>query len=410
MDALRARNRVKIDEYENRNKKETSPGLFFIPSVSDGSLTCFALGDATPSTKKRETTKAEGRKPVKKAKGNGDAAEGGDPYHSGRLRFASDQDQERCKEKGFDDIESAINAAQKNTKDEEFSNVMITYDPGKRSIVDLEVAQFSVMDAARTRNQMEGQRVLSRRAAERIIDFCPDQLWQDRLLQIVSESTVGNKDLAARLGLNGAYIVVSSIAHRISAALGKKQTDAAYGPGEKEWFQGNQADFNKYKAFRNIRPASYAGQSRTASGYPRRTSRVNATSTPAPAAASPVPSSPRSFVSITSAPSHWSTPRSNVDVAHGGESFGPEGPEETLEEDSEDELAPTAPAIADTSVAQASAPDTLEAFVEGQSDDDEGEKVTKEQEEEGTGRAKRPRSGTGPSSPPAKRRSTRPSA
>lgn len=279
MEALRERNRPKIMEYEAqqiiaKQEKDRANG-----NSSGSPAVKSKLKNLAEESEIATTTKSSPRKSVKfdaksmssfdakpkatKARRNGDPSEGGDPYHAGRIRFGSEVDAMKSQSKGYEDVEAAVEAAMANPDDTDFTSIMATYDPGKRPIVDLEIAQISIMDIARTRLQLANIRVLSKLTAERIIDFCPDMLWQERLLQIVSESGVGNKDLAFRLGLNGAYIVVSSIAHRISAALGKKQSSSAYGEGEKQWFLDNQNDFNKYKSWRGVRPASYGTQSRT---------------------------------------------------------------------------------------------------------------------------------------------------
>jgi hypothetical protein len=136
------------------------------------------------------------------AKQNGpkkkDSATGGDAYHSGNFMYATSRDSKRAADLGYghpDDFISAVEADLVNLNDA-FS-VKITWNPGTKAMTaDLRQAVFSVRDTVLTRRQLQSQPILTRRAAECIIDFCPDMLWRSMLLRVTSEAGLGNKDVS----------------------------------------------------------------------------------------------------------------------------------------------------------------------------------------------------------------------
>lgn len=251
-----------------------------------------------------EKTKPEdGRKKETKRKSENI---GGDPYYSGNFSFASEEDRQRAlalQRKTPDDI---IDDAEAGRIDWELcKEIFICWNPGKKGLTqDLVQAQYRIYDTLITRKQLESTPILTRRAAECIVDFCPDLLWRETLLRIVSEAGYGNKDVRDRFCYNGCHNDKATITKRIAAALGQKQqnvksrkaqledaeaeaapSDAAdeesqpapkkgrrgqakkekaddkeekarYQKGEQEWHDANKIDFNNYIRFFGKRPAS----------------------------------------------------------------------------------------------------------------------------------------------------------
>lgn len=109
-------------------------------------------------------------------------------------------------------------------------------------------AAFTAKDTVLTRKQLACTPILTRSAADRIIDFSPDLLIRDVLLRVCSEAGYSNTDLRKRLCLNGCYIDKATIAKRISLALGKKQTLAALEHGYDQ-YEVNCKDYNDYIEF-----------------------------------------------------------------------------------------------------------------------------------------------------------------
>ena len=88
---------------------------------------------------------------------------------------------------------------------------------------DLQQVRFAVRDTVITRHQLANTPILTPRAAECIIDFCPNLLWHGTLLRILSEAGWGNKDVRDRFCRNGCYCDKATITKRVSSALGQKQ-------------------------------------------------------------------------------------------------------------------------------------------------------------------------------------------
>lgn len=149
--------------------------------------------------------------------------------------------------------------------------IKICWNPGKKGITqDLEQASFTIRDTIVTRQQLDQTPILTRRAAECIVDFCPDLLWREMLLRIASEAGFGNKDVRDRMCHNGNYVDKATITKRIGAALGQKQQQSTaknrkkpepgasnpellknkgYLKGEDDFYNTNVNDFHDYVAF-----------------------------------------------------------------------------------------------------------------------------------------------------------------
>lgn len=206
MDTIRARNKIKINAYEN----------------------------ATDRTTKR----ASGPKPK-----TGIA----------RICFLNDEQERKAKALYCNDVADAMSMAITHPEDSRFSNIEVYYNPCKENVADLEYQSFSIMDSARTRLQLKETRVLSDKGAQRVIDFCPDEIWQKTLLKIVGETTYSNVKVWERLMENGEFLAVTSITHRITKALGKPQ--AKHTQGEKDRFNANHEHLKAYKQWHaNQRP------------------------------------------------------------------------------------------------------------------------------------------------------------
>lgn len=146
--------------------------------------------------------------------------------------------------------------ADKLTMDELF-RIKICWSPGKKgNSQDLEQAKFSAKDTVITRKMLAKTPVLTHRAGECIIDFCPDLLWRDILLRVLSEAGFSNKDIRDRFCLNGSFSDRATVAKRLGAALGK-DTNPPRGKGKEaalEWCETNRDDFDNYQAFFGKRP------------------------------------------------------------------------------------------------------------------------------------------------------------
>ena len=196
----------------------------------------------------------------------------GDPYHSGDFCFARQEDQQRAMALSKKTVEEIMVAAEAGSISMDVcGEIKICWNPGKKGITqDLVQAQFSIKDTLLTRQQLAKTPVLTLRAAQCIVDFCPDMLWRDMLLRITSEAGYGNKDVRDRMCHNGNYADKATITKRIGAALGKKQEQSSaakrrkqeqkeleakdpemaknkgYLPGEDEWYNMNVQDFSNY--------------------------------------------------------------------------------------------------------------------------------------------------------------------
>lgn len=140
---------------------------------------------------------------------------------------------------------------------DDLSRIKICWSPGKKgNSQDLEQAKFSVKDTVNTRKMLAKTPILNHRAGECIIDFCPDLLWRDILLRILSEAGFSNKDIRDRFCLNGSFSDRATVAKRLSAALGK-DTNPPRGKGKEaalDWCETNRDDFDNYQAFFGKRP------------------------------------------------------------------------------------------------------------------------------------------------------------
>jgi len=247
----------------------------------------------------------EGRPKIGRPRGSKKNADnvGGDPYYSGILVFITDADYQRARALGGfrdpDDILAAWRAGEVNIEDPALKNILVCWNPGKQGITQtLDQAVFRMYDTLITRQQLAACPILTKRAAECVVDFCPDLLWREMLLRIVSEAGYGNKDVRNRICYNGCYCDKATVTKRIAAALGQKQINAPrkkaeqktkleearetaanggkvtrrgpepnldahrYLAGEKEWNDGNKTDFEKYIRYFGKRPGTYVRKSK----------------------------------------------------------------------------------------------------------------------------------------------------
>jgi hypothetical protein len=192
----------------------------------------------------------------KKSRVPGEA--GNDPYHSGNFAFAGSADLQRASTIGFRSVDDLIAAGVNDEISlDELFRIKICWSPGKKgNSQDLEQVKFSARDTVNTRKMLARTPLLTHRAGECIIDFCPDLLWRDILLRILSEAGFSNKDIRDRFCLNGSFSDRATIAKRLSAALGK-DTNPPKGEGKQaavEWCESNRDDFDKYQAYFGKRP------------------------------------------------------------------------------------------------------------------------------------------------------------
>lgn len=175
-------------------------------------------------------------------------------HFSGSLIFADVASQKRFNGLSHTTIEDAINAAMLNPYDEVLMNIEVAHDPGDSILANLDRPRITIMDIARTRLQLLHVRVLTKRAAECLIDFCPDLLNTYRLLQVVSETDFGNTSVQIRLGYNGSMLSDSTITKRVSATLGreydKEAAEIAF-KKDPEFKKTNRDNYHKYKAWRS---------------------------------------------------------------------------------------------------------------------------------------------------------------
>ena len=149
------------------------------------------------------------------------------------------------------------------------AKIKIVWNAGnKGSKEELEHVRFSIKDSIVTRQQLDTMPVFTHKAAERIVDFCPDMMWRDMLLRIVAEAGFGNKEIRDRMCHNGNYVDKATITKRIGAALGQKQAQAAtkkkqvaessstaetkpkeYANGDDAYYKANVVDFSNYMEF-----------------------------------------------------------------------------------------------------------------------------------------------------------------
>ncbi|CAK1355758.1 hypothetical protein CB0940_00551 [Cercospora beticola] len=205
-----------------------------------------------------ETTKADTEaiseteaKPKERKKRGSAKTDNGDPYHSGCFSWSDEASETLGKQLGYEVPDDAIDAGMDDkVSNEQMVKLKIYWNPGKKGgPADLEQARFSVRDSVLTRKQLSKTLILNRRAAECIVDFCPDLLWRGILLRVCSEGGYGNKDVRDRFCYNGCYCDKATITKRISAALGQKQVSPnsrRYNQAELEWYDANVKDFTCY--------------------------------------------------------------------------------------------------------------------------------------------------------------------
>ena len=206
--------------------------------------------------RKGQSTKVEGisdaEKPRRrsKAKTGSPNPDGGetttyDPYHSGSFCFATQDDQQRAfmiQKRSPDEIMDAYENGIVSLND--CAHFKICWNPGKKGITrGLEQGRFSIKDTILTRQQLTNTTILTRRAAECIVDFCPDLLWREMLLRIASEAGFGNKDVRDRMCHNGNYCDKATITKRIGSALGQKQQQSTL-KSKKQQVEAEAADIS----------------------------------------------------------------------------------------------------------------------------------------------------------------------
>nr|POE65918.1 hypothetical protein CFP56_57608 [Quercus suber] len=223
----------------------------------------------------REDLLSEGEKGGKDVGQGRKSVSIGDFFHSGKFSFATEMDARKASVTKLGTPDEIIAAAEAGKVDWELcKTIMICWNPGKKGATEqLVQVSFRIYDTLITRKQLEQTKILTRRAAECIIDFCPDLLWRETLLRIVSEGGLGNKDVRDRFCFNGCYADKATITKRIAAALGQKQTqprakdvpvDKVEGKsgdssgqikedssqaGEENYYASNGEDFDKYIRF-----------------------------------------------------------------------------------------------------------------------------------------------------------------
>lgn len=213
---------------------------------------------------------------------------GGDPYHTGNYSFATPIDLQKGLALHCSTPDEIVVRAEEGKIDWALcKDIKICWNPGKRGETQkLEQAVFRIYDSLITRQQLTQRPVLTKRAAECIVDFCPDLLWREMLLRMCSEAGFGNKDVRHRFCINGCHADKATFTKRIAAALGQKQTGPSIrarssGEGsaakkgqkmrsaEDRWYDENSEDFENYIQFFGKR-TSHRGLPRTHHGRKRR--------------------------------------------------------------------------------------------------------------------------------------------
>ncbi len=150
------------------------------------------------------------------------------------------------------------------------ADILIQWNPHKPGpSQELENATFRIKDHLMTSEQFDRTPILTRGAAECLIDFCPSMVWREILLRIVAESGLTNKDIYTRMTHNGNHFDNSTITKRIGSALGIKQQQSGtrapkrksegegesstkvkgYAEGEDEYYNNNTKDHQDYMAY-----------------------------------------------------------------------------------------------------------------------------------------------------------------
>lgn len=186
-----------------------------------------------------------GRKPSAQDKTARVDGAGNDPYHSGHFKFADNASVAAAHQLGKHTPDEVMEAAEegKITMDQ-CARLKICWNPGKKgNAAALEQAVFSIRDTVLTKQNLVMTPILTFRAAECLVDFCPDLLWNNNLLRVASEAGYGNKQIRDRMCQNGNYCDKATITKRIGAALGQKQQ-----PGlvSKSYYNANMKDFGNY--------------------------------------------------------------------------------------------------------------------------------------------------------------------
>lgn len=128
--------------------------------------------------------------------------------------------------------------------------IHICWNPGKKGHTEnLQQVKFTVKDTLVTRKQLSEIPVLTKEAAECIIDFCPDLLFDNMLLRITSETQLRNKEVRDRLCMNGNYLDKATITKRIGSALGQKQVASPRAGASEETYKQNVDDYSDYQNF-----------------------------------------------------------------------------------------------------------------------------------------------------------------
>ena len=128
--------------------------------------------------------------------------------------------------------------------------IQICWNPGKKGLTQkLQQVSFSIKDSLVTRKQLSTTAVLTKEAAECVIDFCPDLLWDNVLLRITSETQLRNKEVRDRMCMNGNYLDKATITKRIGSALGQKQNTSPAAESSEEQYMQNVEDYSNYQLF-----------------------------------------------------------------------------------------------------------------------------------------------------------------
>ncbi|KAG8627013.1 hypothetical protein KVT40_004496 [Elsinoe batatas] len=191
----------------------------------------------------------DNKRPKNKKSGLADQRE----HFSGRLAFADQENWEKFQTLPYNTIEEAIEAAMADPFDKNLMSIEVTHDPGDSILSNLDLPRISIMDIARTRLQLFHIRVITKRAAECMIDFCPDLLLGFRLIQVVSETDFGNTGIQFRLGYNGSMLSDSTLTKRISSAVAlehNKTRAAEANKADKDFHKEHRKNYNKYKVWR----------------------------------------------------------------------------------------------------------------------------------------------------------------
>ena len=260
MRAARERNAAAIDGVdaklgEAQRKPITRPEHLHI-SLADnvtGQARYKKRGLAPEADASKPSAEAEA-KPRERKKRNQNVGDTADANSSGSYSWADGRIAAIAAHMGYESPLDAIDAGMDGQLDAtQMAQLAIVWNPSKKGGPDnLLPAVFTVKDSVLTRQQLEKTPILTPRAAECLIDFCPELLWRGTLLRVTSEAGLGNKDVRDRFCHNGSYCDKATITKRISAALGQKQVQPkskGYQPGEFDWYDQNVKDFTNYIEF-----------------------------------------------------------------------------------------------------------------------------------------------------------------